>query len=196
MTTYLTHDNGGCPFKVVIQPGKITVFDNEEDDNEDEIEDEVKRVKQSEILSEILSINSPFQIFVGKSPVCEMTEFSGGIGKEFDGNAILIRPTEALEYIHVGISIEKFKTDSEVLHYVSPVGNNDVPYTYAITANKIYLLSEDVVISTTGMDSKLLDSFIKGRQDPYTFYYGHETIATFPSESETLETETIRERSW
>ncbi len=197
ITTYTTHDNGGRPFKVVIDNNtsfpKITVFEN---DYEDEDEDE--NIDNTTILTnkEILSIMHPNQIFIGKSPKCEMTIFSGGVGKEFDGNAILIRPDETLDYIFVGSTIEKFKADSEILHFVSPVGNNDVPYTYAITANKIYLLLENIIISTFEMDHKLLDKFIKGSLEPYTFHYGHETIKTFPKESEILETEVIHKRIW
>ena len=86
------------------------------------------------------------KLFVGKSPLTPMTEFSGGHGKDFDGNSILFQ-TESLRYVFVGHVIYSFDAISPIVSYVSEVGNNDVPYPYAVDErNNVYLMIEDVIV--------------------------------------------------
>ena len=76
--------------------------------------------------------------FVGKSPINNMTKYSGGHGKKFDGNTILLQKNKNT-YFLIYASIEEFKVfNDEIIKFVSPVGNNDVPYPYAIGKNNIY----------------------------------------------------------
>ena len=67
-------------------------------------------------------------IFIGKSKVCEMTEFSGAENKEkFDGNTLLLE-CEDIEYFYIsGLEIFKFKTDDKFVGYISLMGNNMCP---------------------------------------------------------------------
>ena len=65
-------------------------------------------------------------IFIGKSKVCPMTEFSGAgdNSSEFDGNTLLIE-CENNEYVYIsGLEITKFKTDDTIIDYISLMGNN------------------------------------------------------------------------
>ena len=60
-----------------------------------------------------------------------MTEYSGGYGDEFDGNSILVHISEN-KYVYIGSSIYSFESQAKIIRYISPVGNSDVPYPYAI----------------------------------------------------------------
>ena len=179
---YDIHDNGGTPFKVEVEPKKVIVLGNENWGNYDDNYDDEDSYKMK-----ILTIKNPYQVFIGKSKKNKMTEYSGGYGPDYDGNTILIRPTKSLDYIHIGRRIAKFKTDSEILYYLSPVGNNDVPYEYAITKDKIYLLSENKIIRTNQIPEELLKASIDGSDDPYTYYYDN----IKKNDSEKLKTKVI-----
>jgi hypothetical protein len=86
---------------------------------------------------------------------------------EFTGSSILLKQAKNT-YIHIGIEIFSFKTNSEIIKFVSPVGNSDVPYPYAIDKDKnAYLMIENTVISNT----KLLELFLKKYGEPYEYFY-------------------------
>ena len=97
-----------------------------------------------------------------------MTKFSGGYGPEFDGNSILLHMRD-LSYIYIGSEIYWFRALSKIIDFVSPVGNNDVPYSYAIDdCENTYLLSDT-------------DTVLKGIQygdDPYEYFYGHRLLTS------------------
>jgi hypothetical protein len=62
---------------------------------------------------------------------------------------------------------------SKIIKYVSPVGNNDVPYPYGIDKNNnFYLLTADVILQ----DFK----FTKEFDDPYTWYYDNDNSKIKP----------------
>lgn len=151
MKTYFIHDNGGRPFKVVIDNDKVYVYKNihhDFDTYEDFYSDKP-----------ILTFH-PMKIFIGKSPFNTMTQFSGGHGPEFDGNSILIQMSEK-KYVYIGRKIYSFATEHKITKYVSPVGNSDVPYPYAVDNKKhIYLLEEDVIIKR-----------VPRHIDPYDYFY-------------------------
>lgn len=159
---YLIHDNYSRPFCVYIDENQNEVhiykeeYDNEEYDNEN-----IQNYKK------LIGIYKPQKIFIGESPVNEMTLFSGGHGPTFQGNSILLQ-MDRLEYIFIGECIYSFKTEYELVSFVSPVGNNDVPYPYAIDTedNYYFLLIE---ISGIGI-LKVIDDYYK-ENNPYWYYY-------------------------
>ena len=135
---YYTHNNGGREYLVYLgkkdayiyeKPQKIEInwsnYSRKDDDNKWMYIKLVKHVKF-------------IKAFIGNSPVCKMTKFSGGIGKSFDGNSILLQ-TSKNKYVYIGSMIEDIEIDDQVIRYYSPVGNNDVPYPYAI--GKKYIMS-------------------------------------------------------
>lgn len=150
--TYLIHDNGCRPFKVVINNKDISIFkENGYNNTTDEIIYSIKP---------IINLKNITNIFIGKSIENEMTKFSGGYGHQFDGNSILVNIKDN-RYIYIGSEIFSFYSFSEIIDYKSPVGNSDVPYPYAIDKlNNYYLMIEDVVI-------KKNNEF----KDPYDYYY-------------------------
>jgi hypothetical protein len=153
--TYYTHDNGGRPFKVVIDGKKVYVY---KQINEEE-----------EYVSEPTMLFTSNDIFVGNSPLNKMTKFSGGHGPRFKGNSILLK-TGNNTYTYIGESIFSFTTYSDVDKYISPVGNSDVPYPYAIDKfGNMYLLIEDVVLlNPNGILKNKLKNF---DDNPYDYYY-------------------------
>lgn len=81
-----------------------------------------------------------------------------------DGNTILLKLEN--EYIYVGGEIYSFKPETKIINYISPIGNNDVPYPYAIDENgRYYLMIENVVLDDVG-----------DYTDPYRYYYDHSLI--------------------
>ena len=81
-------------------------------------------------------------IFIGKSKVCQMTEFSGAGDKiDFDGKTLLLE-CESNEYVYTsGLETFQFKTDDRSIDYISLMGNNMVPYTFAIGEKYTYFIS-------------------------------------------------------
>ena len=80
--------------------------------------------------------------FIGKSKVCEMTDFSGADDSSgFDGNDFLLE-CENNEYVYIsGLEIFKFKTDDKIIDYISLIGNNMIPFTFAVGEKDTYFLS-------------------------------------------------------
>ncbi len=158
---YEIHDNGGRPFQVFVNKEFVLVY-KEIDSGEDENGD--WQIIYSKFPS--LVFLNPKRVFIGISPRNEMTEFSGGYGPEFDGNSILIN-TDDNNYVYIGSEIYNFTAKSEIVEYVSPVGNNDVPYPYAIDREgNNYLMLENVILIGRGK----LD-------DPYQYYYEERDIS-------------------
>ena len=125
---YFIHDNHIRPFRVEINESKIQIFKEQSSEK-------------------ICSFDNVDKIFIGKSPLNEMTRFSGGSGDDFDGNTILIH-LGGLRYVFIGRQIYTFTSESEIQKYVSPVGNNDIPYPYAVDQiGQYYLLEEDIIVT-------------------------------------------------
>ena len=84
----------------------------------------------------------PKHIFIGKSKVCPMTEFSGAvnIGSDFDGNTLLLECEDNESVYICGLEITKFKTNDKIIDYISLMGNNLIPYAYAIGGKYTYFL--------------------------------------------------------
>ena len=80
-------------------------------------------------------------VFIGKSKVCAMTEFSGAVdSSRFDGNTLLIE-CENNEYVYIsGLEITKFKIDDKIIDYISLIGNNMIPYAIMIGERYTYFL--------------------------------------------------------
>lgn len=161
--TYLIHDNGGRPFKV-----EITKNDNY---SCVQIYKTTKNWNCNYETIPILTFETD-KIFIGESPLIKMTEFSGGHGTKFDGNSILLHLC-GNTYVFIGLEIFSFSTYGKIISYVSPVGNSDVPYPYALDEHgNIYLLTEDVVIKNNADVLRNMDAY----DDPYDYYYDYYLI--------------------
>ncbi len=193
--TCFIHDNGGRPFRVDIVSNKstkkfksVSVYKYFYDEDED---------KDYYETTPLLVIKNPYQVFEGNSYQNAMTEFSGGFGPHCDGNAVLVRTSKDLEYIFIGIEIISFKTKEPILYFLSPVGNNDVPYTYAISNTTLYLLSENKILDID-ITNSLTKKFINGTDEPYDYFYEFSKSELFPDpkSSRPLLFKKIQERVW
>lgn len=81
---------------------------------------------------------------------------------KFAGNTILIK-IKPLHYIFVGNKIVEFKTIEPISEYFSTMGNNDVPYPFALSKNYVYLMLDFVFMER-----------IEGDPDPYPSFYDFE----------------------
>jgi hypothetical protein len=162
MATYNIRDNGGNPFKVeVFGTDQVLVYKRNyvgEDNDQIQFDDQ------------LIHSFSPTEIFIGKSIINKMTEFSGALDNPiYDGNSILLEldPIE-LKYVYIGPSIYSFKAYSKIKEYVSPYGNSGVPYPYATDENgDYYLMIEDIVLN----GNEEIRTMIEDKSDPYTYYY-------------------------
>ena len=89
---------------------------------------------------------NPVETFVGKSQLCDMTEFSGAKDTEvFDGNTILLemgKENNKHKYVYIGGDMVcSFLTNAKIYKYISNMGNNLTPYSIAMGEENYYLLA-------------------------------------------------------
>ncbi len=152
---YLTHDNGGRSFCVYIsqEQNDVLIYKSKSEENNKDIKN----------FSELVGKYKPQKVFIGKSPLSKQTIFSGGHGPCFDGNSILLK-MDKKKYIFIGTEIYSFTSENEIVSFVSPVGNNDVPYPYAIdTKGNFYFLFNEYAVLKIDDVSK--------HGDPYDYLY-------------------------
>jgi len=124
MPTYYTHNNGGRPYKIVQSDKKIEIYGVIIDENRKEKYDNL-----------ILTVKNYKNLFTGKN------------GKK--GNSVLIHVLD--KYIYIGGYIGEFKTNEKIIEYYSPIGNNDVPYPYAVGEKHTYLMLESKKIANKNL---------------------------------------------
>ena len=93
----------------------------------------------------IYSIN-PMETFLGKSKSCSMTALSGAFDKAcFDGNTLLLKvgiENGKNKYVYIGGDIVcSFLTNDNIYEYISNMGRNLSPYSFAIGKENYYLLA-------------------------------------------------------
>ena len=127
------------------------------------------QVQQFEDVSEsdkniIYSIN-PMKTFLGKSQRCSMTALSGAFDKScFDGNFILLKvgmENGRNKYVYVGGDMVcSFMTSDNKSEYVSNMGNNLSPNSFATGEENYYLLAPK--FSFIKKDKIDYDTLLKG----------------------------------
>jgi hypothetical protein len=150
---YFIHDNGGRPFLVYVKSssGNNVVYIYKKDPKYHfDTTDNIAEFQYTKLVKKY----NPSKIFIGNSPRNKMTEFSGGHGKKFDGNTILLHLSDN-KYVYIGDGIWSFKSLYPIVKYVSPVGNNDVPYPYAVDNKRNYyiLLENGIVNNVSSNDN-------------------------------------------
>lgn len=160
MKEYLIHDNGGRPFRVDIQGMKVSVWKNMDEYG---LVDG-KFVTTKHPMKHILDFTAE-KIFIGKkSPD---GGYDGLKPKEAEGNSLLLQTGS--KYVFIGWEIYEFspvKGDT-IVKYYSDIGNNDVPYPYAIGKTHVYILLEKVAVP--------LD-FFHSMKEIYQQYYEADNI--------------------
>ena len=149
---YEIHDNGGVPFVVFISGSTATIFKHVYDEATD-----------SRCLGkEVLKVS--FKKYWPGSNDQTLEDYEPNNAKD-RGNSILLDLGKG-KYMFIGWNVYTFEVEKgdEILNYYSPIGNNDVPYPYAIGKTYTYLMIEHVSIAN--------ELLTKG-EDPYSHYYGH-----------------------
>ena len=144
-------DNGPIPFVVFDYGGRVDVYNQHYDEETNEYEMQGKIMDSKYI-----------KIFVGDNELNEPDyDLEKGSGR---GNTILLQ-TGKDEYTYIGDGIRSFRTkDGDVIEkYYSPVGNNAVPYPYAVGQKYVYLMLDDEYEPVEDFDLT---------KDVYTQFYG------------------------
>lgn len=155
----MIHDNGGRPFKVVQGPSKTVKIYKATYENEDDYDEEPAYTK---MIKEYSNIE---KLFVGKSPLNEMTGFSGGHGPSFDGNSLLLS-LPGNRYVFIGQRVYEFTPPEPIEKYYSSVGNSDVPYPVALSKSYAYFMIEGPTYAPRSAFPADTDW-----SDAYTFFY-------------------------
>lgn len=144
-------DNGGTPFLVFDYGGHVDVYNQvyNAESNQYEIHGKIMDSKYNKIFVGDNELNAPDY------------DLKKGTGR---GNTILLQ-VDKNNYIYIGDGIRSFTTkEGDVIQkYYSPVGNNAVPYPYALGERYAYLLLDDTYIPLEMFDIT---------KDVYTQYYG------------------------
>ena len=114
----------------------------------------------------------PKHIFIGKSKVCELTQFSEANDSfDFDGNTLLIE-VEDNEYVYIsGLEIFKFKTDDKIIEYISLMANNMLPYTIAVGEKYTFFLYHRYkFIGNDKIEGGTLLNATNGSLDPFGYH--------------------------
>lgn len=135
--TYFTHFNGGRPYLVYIKNKNVAIYNIPENV---EINHTCSINNCKWMYINLVKKYKAKNIFIGKSPKISMTNFSGGYGKKFDGNTILLE-LKNNNYIYIEYDIKKLKFNDKIKKYYSFVGNNDVPYPMAIGEKNVYFFT-------------------------------------------------------
>ena len=167
---YFTHDNGGRPFLVYVGKKEVHIYKENRKDFYTLLSDLKKEDKKNMwVYIKLIKKYKPLQVFIGKSPKNEMTKFSGGYGKQFDGNSILLKISKN-RYVFIGSEVYEFSTgDDTIIKYYSPVGNSDVPYPFAYGDKNIYFMFDKKTVSYK--NAPVLNNMNK--TDAYVYYYEH-----------------------
>ena len=148
--TYKTHDNGGRPYKLIANSKGIRILSWVPGENVDE--DEYEDYKM-------------------------ITKFKGywsGFDSEFcckyeaHGNSILIQLSKT-QYMFVGHCIYTFESNEEILDYVTPLGNNDVPYPVAYSKSRVYFMLDRVYINKIELE---FEATVFNAENLYGEFYG------------------------
>ena len=195
---YMIHDNGGIPFKCVLIDNNILqiyIVPDEIKNNWDLYEKYAINYRPGEYHSELIEEIKYEKIFIGESPLNNMTTFSGGHGDNFYGNSILLKIKSSNKnintYVYIGSTIYQFNTIDEIHTYWSPVGNSDVPYPFAIgNMFAFFMLDESYVLINEYNDIVPDDS-----TDSYSYFYGHEGPG-FNNKFKMENIQVIKKRKW
>ena len=97
------------------------------------------------------------QAFIGFDPV----ESKPGVKTQtwFGGNSVLLK-LDPDHWLFIGADVRALTFSDQITRFVSPMGNNQVPYPYAVGQMLTYLLIEDVAVPN-----------VDAKTDPYRVYY-------------------------
>ena len=140
MERYVIRNNGSESFIVHVYPPTIEVYRQ-------------KRVTEYEnhydILDKKIIDTTYLEIFIGDNQLPDTSAAPKGL---YPGNSILVHVT-GHQYLFIGHEIYSFTLADDVIQeYYSPVGNNAVPYPYAIGKHRTYFMLDSVSVPNELLD--------------------------------------------
>ena len=93
--------------------------------------------------------------------------YDSGKYTKYHGNSILVKETKT-SYVSIGWNIQRFTTPYEILDYVSPVGNSDVPYPVAFSEDYVYFMLDMVYCN---LDQFNIDVTPNNAEEFYAMFY-------------------------
>ena len=148
----------GAEGPLLVQMAPEAEGEEEEDAEEDAEDEEVPKYEEEPCVS-----FSAESVFVGQSPKH---------GARFDGNSLLLH-LEGLKYVFVGENVFSFTAKSPITKYVSPVGNSDVPYPWAMDEQGFrYLMTSSVIVTGKLFEDSDTDT------DPYDLFFDRALMTT------------------
>ena len=145
--SYVTHDNGGRQFKVIVNGNDINVYEENEKEME-RFESDYSFLDQDGFFHTLLrkKYTNVLKVFIGlyymtqrEVDLYSWTTYSN----KTMGNTILIylgKKDGKYVYNFISDDIRELRLDDEIIDYYSHIGNNDVPYPLAISKNYVYNL--------------------------------------------------------
>jgi hypothetical protein len=140
MERYVIRNNGSESFIAHVYPPTIEVYRQ-------------KRVTEYEnhydILDKKIIDTTYLEIFIGDNQLPDTSAAPKGL---YPGNSILVHVT-GHQYLFIGHEIYSFTLADDVIQeYYSPVGNNAVPYPYAIGKHRTYFMLDSVSVPNELLD--------------------------------------------
>ena len=136
---YTTHANYSRPFVVYVSKQHATVYRRQHSDewSNSDRKNYTQQVVQFPI----------HKCHVGKSPLTPTSRWSGGYGKAFDGNTLLLDLGNGT-YAYVGAYVYTFSLmPGDTFHsYFSVVGPNDVPYPILRGHTHVYFMLDRTAV--------------------------------------------------
>lgn len=162
---FSTHDNGGRPFHVHVRE-----FDNRSHSGIAVVH-KCRYVGDDDEVCDYGKLALPpisfKRIWIGR----DKTLWGVYAGRrENMGNTVLFQ-VSATSYIHIGPVVYQFSVpeDDPIEEYASPVGNNDVPYPYAVSKKSVWCFEKFRLVR--------LPIGVANSRDPYNILYGQRGLA-------------------
>jgi hypothetical protein len=151
---YLTHDNGGRPFQVIIDKNEVYIYKLS---NEILDDDELNKETYDKLIKNFTAI----KVYIGKD---------SSNPKINDGNTVLLElPNNKI--IFIGNSIYEFELvpGDTIQKYFSKVGNSDVPYPVLLGKYYFYSMAEKEYCSREEFPENYK---VTDYDDAHTYFYG------------------------
>jgi hypothetical protein len=158
---YFIHDNRSRPYVVYDYGNNVTIYGQKYDldTNKEYVTKKLHEIKYK-------------KIFLGDN-VLKLKRYESG-----KGNSILLQ-TGPSKYVYIGDGIREFSTkDGDVIEkYQSGIGNNDVPYPYAIGKKYTYFMLDDGTVKEGPKFKYVSNDEVDLTVDAYDQLYGWSEMA-------------------
>ena len=120
-------------------------------------------------------------IYIGKSKICNMTIFSGALNiSNFDGSTILLECEDSKCVYFSGLEIYEFRSCDNFLDYISLMGKNKIPYTFAVGEKFTFFISTDYeFIENDKIEEGTLLNSSNESLDPYDYHLSKNGLDCF-----------------